>query len=358
MKETITFIVPAYNAEATIRRTIDSILCQTAENYRIIIVDDGSQDGTGIIGRQYAAGWPDRITYLYQENKGLGAARNRGMELVETGYLSFLDSDDWLMQDYVERIGFCLEQYHKLQMPEMILVLPRIYDERRKAYSDWYDRERFERIFPEDGTVIDPDEALEVYQLEVSMCRKVVRADFLRRISFRFPEGIKWEDVVPHFYLLSHCRFCMGIRSTGFCYRIGVRGQITASRGRDRLDILTVMEELLSFLAQGGYEKLIFPVMRVIIRFSVWCIRMADCEVQAELVERLHQLYCRMPSAYPEILWREAKKQYPLADALQYRLFWTSVRYRCFHFIWKDYLWQEICSRIVKKVLHAKERVS
>ncbi|MDD6628381.1 MAG: glycosyltransferase family A protein [Lachnospiraceae bacterium] len=358
MKETITFIVPAYNAESTIRQTIDSILCQTTENYRVLIVDDGSRDATGAISRQYAADYPDKITYLYQDNKGLGGARNLGIEKVETGYLSFLDSDDWLMPDYVERIGTCLEKYKEGKMPEMILVLPVIYDERSRRYSDWYDKERFEQIFHEDGAVINPSDIMEVYQLEVSMCRKVVRADFLRKISFRFREGIKWEDVVPHFYLLSNCHFCMGIISTGFYYRIGVRGQITASRGRERLDFITVMEELMSFLTQCGNEKLIFPVMRVIIRFSVWCIRMADCDVRVELVERLHQIYRRMPSVYPKILWQEAKKQYPLYDAMQYLMFWISIRYPCFHFIWKDYLWQEICSRIVKKMLHAKERVS
>jgi glycosyltransferase involved in cell wall biosynthesis len=95
----ITFVVPAYNTQHTISRTIDSILGQTDDRYRIIIVNDGSTDNTEKICEEYAKKYPQKINYVYQENRGLGGARNHGIQLTDTRYISFLDSDDWLMPD-------------------------------------------------------------------------------------------------------------------------------------------------------------------------------------------------------------------------------------------------------------------
>ena len=96
MKEKITFVVPAHNAEATLERTLNSILNQTDQRYKIVIINDGSTDGTEDICKRYEKTYLDKVTYRYQESKGPGGARNYGMTLVETEYVSFLDSDDWL----------------------------------------------------------------------------------------------------------------------------------------------------------------------------------------------------------------------------------------------------------------------
>ena len=120
----ITFVIPAYNAEKTLERTLDSILWQTDGRYRVVIVDDGSTDRTGQIGKGYAMRHPDRIRYIHQENKRQGGARNTGLRSVETAYVSFLDSDDWLMPEYVERITGALDAAR--EAPEMIMTLPKI----------------------------------------------------------------------------------------------------------------------------------------------------------------------------------------------------------------------------------------
>ena len=97
-------MVPAYNAERTLARTIESILHQTDDRYKLILVNDGSTDRTDEICRSYLAEKNDKIRYIPQENRGLGGARNAGMRLIDTPYVSFLDSDDWLMPQYVEKL--------------------------------------------------------------------------------------------------------------------------------------------------------------------------------------------------------------------------------------------------------------
>lgn len=97
----ISIIVPVYNAEKYLRRCIDSVLVQTYENWELVLVDDGSKDGSGKICDEYAAK-DSRIKVLHQPNKGVGAARNLGLLNVRGKYLTFIDSDDYIDPDYLQ----------------------------------------------------------------------------------------------------------------------------------------------------------------------------------------------------------------------------------------------------------------
>lgn len=91
----VSIIIPTYNRAHLICHSIDSILAQTYRDYEIIVIDDGSTDNTNDALKRYEG----RIKYVRQENKGFGAARNRGLEEVAGEYIAFLDSDD-LWKDY------------------------------------------------------------------------------------------------------------------------------------------------------------------------------------------------------------------------------------------------------------------
>lgn len=350
----ITFIIPAYQAEKTLTRTVESILRQTDDRWKIILINDGSTDDTENICIRCRDLNPDKISYIYQENSGQGKARNVGIELVTTDYLSFLDSDDWLMPDYVETVG----RFLKRERPEMILTLPVIWHEGSRITRDWYDKEVFESVFPKDGVIICPGDYPECYTMEVNACRKVLRTDYVQRIGFRFPEGIKWEDIYPHFYLLSNCESCMGIKSVGFYYRVGSLDQTTASRGKERLDILPIFAGLLDYVTDNKKEELQFPVMRLFVRFSIWCIKMTEGDVRIQLVRGLSSFYREIPKSFYKALKKGSRESYSRADALQYRLFLTAIRSGLFRWVFYDYLYEDAAEKIVKKVLRAKERVA
>ncbi len=118
LKLLISIIIPAYNAETYIEKCLSSILEQTYANIEVIVVDDGSIDKTGRflddISKQ-----DSRVRVAHQENAGVSAARNSGIELSTGEYLVFIDADDYLAQDYiaymlclVEKTGadFCLSK--------------------------------------------------------------------------------------------------------------------------------------------------------------------------------------------------------------------------------------------------------
>ena len=91
----ISVIVPVYNVERYLAECVDSILGQTYGNLEIILVDDGSTDGSGIMCDQYAQK-DARIHVIHQKNQGLSSARNTGLDMAQGEWIAFVDSDDWL----------------------------------------------------------------------------------------------------------------------------------------------------------------------------------------------------------------------------------------------------------------------
>ncbi len=99
---TVDIVIPAYNAAATISRTMDSVIAQTFRDWNLWVVDDGSADGTADCVRRYLG--DPRVKLLRQENRGCEHARNRGTEEIRTDYATFLDADDFWEPGFLSRM--------------------------------------------------------------------------------------------------------------------------------------------------------------------------------------------------------------------------------------------------------------
>ena len=102
-----TVIIPTYNREHFLKRTVDSILSQTFKDFELIIVDDGSTDHTKDLIDTYE---DDRIVYFYKENGGQNSAVNVGLQKARGEYIAFCDSDDTWMPEKLEK---CMEKYQE-----------------------------------------------------------------------------------------------------------------------------------------------------------------------------------------------------------------------------------------------------
>lgn len=111
MQIKVSVIVPLYNAEPFLSRCIQSVLSQTWKAFELILVDDGSTDGSGAVCRK-AQEQDARIVCLRQENKGVSAARNQGIDAARGEFVTFLDADDWLDPHYLERMLAAQERFH------------------------------------------------------------------------------------------------------------------------------------------------------------------------------------------------------------------------------------------------------
>lgn len=103
-------VIPLYNKEKHIKRSIDSILIQTVQDFEIIVVDDGSIDGSADIVKMYE---DNRIILIEQENQGVSVARNRGIECAKYDYIAFLDADDEWLTEHLSDIRNMIQSYPK-----------------------------------------------------------------------------------------------------------------------------------------------------------------------------------------------------------------------------------------------------
>lgn len=291
----LTIIVPAYNVEKNIAQCLDSLVNQTVKNHKVIIINDGSSDKTEKICLEYKNRYSDTITYFYQDNQGLGEARNVGLEMVNTRYVSFLDSDDWLNIRYVECFSKLINKID--EQPDMVFTLPWVYDSVSHRILEWKDKERFDRIFEcttnvankiQTNSINNP----ELYALEVNACRKIYKTSFLKSRFFSFPKHLKWEDVPGHFYLLHEANSCVAMPEAGFFYRINQGGQITAGGGASRLDIIPIFEQLLEVEKECNFNEVEKTyVMRLMVDFSMWFVDATNTEYIHKLLSGLHEIY-------------------------------------------------------------------
>ena len=100
MKPLVSILIPAYNAEQWLAETLQSALAQTWQNKEIIVVNDGSTDCSASVARQFES---CGVKVISQENKGASAARNRAFQEAKGDFIQYLDADDLLAPDKIER---------------------------------------------------------------------------------------------------------------------------------------------------------------------------------------------------------------------------------------------------------------
>lgn len=138
----VSVIIPVYQVENYLERAVDSVLAQTLEEKEIILVDDGSPDGSPEICDRYARQYPEMIRVIHKENQGLGMARNTGVDAARGEYLAFLDSDDTVEPEMYE------EMYEKAREGDYDIVMCDVkilyVEENRSVVSSSYPREEID----------------------------------------------------------------------------------------------------------------------------------------------------------------------------------------------------------------------
>ena len=103
MNPLISVIVPVYNTEKLLKKCVDSILAQTYKDFELFLVDDGSTDTCPMLCDEYAKA-DARVQVIHKKNEGQGVARNMALDVASGAYISFIDSDDWVVPDMFEKM--------------------------------------------------------------------------------------------------------------------------------------------------------------------------------------------------------------------------------------------------------------
>ena len=132
MNDLVSIIIPVYNGEEYLERCINSVVNQTYKNIEIIIINDGSTDNTLDIIKKNANN-DLRIKTINKKNEGVSAARNDGIELSTGKFLTFVDADDYIENDYVEKMIFILKKYNAKYVT---CGYKRVYDDHTESIND------------------------------------------------------------------------------------------------------------------------------------------------------------------------------------------------------------------------------
>ena len=236
-KPTVSAIVPVYNVEHYVRKCLDTLFAQTYPLEEIVLVDDGSTDASGVICDEYATAH-ECVTVVHKQNAGLGYARNTGMDSLArpSDYIMFVDSDDWLEEDAVERLvralgddpADCVIGGHTKKTAEGRTIF-----EFRLENHRFEGPEVRERLLPRlCGSMPASHDSV-----PMSVCSALYRRNILEERNLRFPSEREMisEDFVFKFYFLLHARSATLSDFIGYCYRT-VQGSLTTSYRPDRFE--------------------------------------------------------------------------------------------------------------------------
>lgn len=250
----ITVIIPVYNVREYLERCARSVMGQTYPRLEILLIDDGSTDGSGEICDRLARE-DTRVRAVHKENGGSSSARNRGLELFSGEYVGFVDSDDYIEPDMYERLlqgiresGAGIAQIGRNEIDEKGNLLPDIC--RPPEAESFLDSRDFFR-------------ELLMHRGDCSFCTKLIRRELME--NRRFPEGKLNEDFRLLIGILPETRGVISLPGYGYhvFYRLGSNSRRTDAEDFSRVFGDSVDNaDLARELAEEHYPELLKEAFR------------------------------------------------------------------------------------------------
>lgn len=238
MEPLISVVVPIYKVEQYLSRCIDSIVQQTYKNLQIILVDDGSPDRCGEICDEYEKR-DTRIEVVHKTNGGLSDARNVGIEMSKGEYITFVDSDDWILSNFYQR---CYETIKKYKADMVACPLCSFYEGETGV----------KHKMPGDDLVFDDAMAMEsmFYSDGIPWCApaKLYKKELLGEI--RFPKGLLMEDKATTYKLFSKCKRIVFSRIEGYMYLIRPESIMHSAFTERNMRAFEIQKELNAFISE------------------------------------------------------------------------------------------------------------
>ena len=235
----VSVIIPIYNVEEYLEECLQSVVDQTLEDLQVIMVDDGSLDGSTDIAKKFASRY-DHFEYVRQVNGGLGNARNTGVKYAKGKYIIFLDSDDIVPDDAYEKMYLAAEKNHS----EMVVGSVARFNSKKDHVSNLHEiafRKYIDKTHITDNTDL-------IY--DTTSWNKLILKEFWDRNHFEFPERILYEDIpvtIPMHYLANNVTMVQDV-----CYRWRIRDGANKSitqraddftNMRDRITVLRMVDK-------------------------------------------------------------------------------------------------------------------
>ena len=246
----LSIIVPVYNVENYLRRCLDSILLQPSSiTYEILLIDDGSSDKSGAICDEYQSNFPN-VFVSHIENNGVAEARNLGISLSKGNYLYFMDPDDFLSDNFFDKISSNLKQ----KWDVLCFGYNEIKENRNTVLSC---RPHFYTHCGLLGKNEFRNEFIELFKTDMmyNVWSRIYNKTFILKHDIRFPNKQIGEDTLFNFQVYRHLNTVLFIDSTLYNYIAGRSGSALTSFHPRRIEIqLDELQELQKLLKQFQIE--------------------------------------------------------------------------------------------------------
>lgn len=248
MKELISVIIPVYRVEAYLKRCVDSVLAQTYTNMEVILVDDGSPDNCPIMCDAYAQ-QDGRVQVIHQKNAGLSGARNAGIDVAKGAYLAFVDSDDYLAPDFLEKLyTACVETGSDMSVCRWEYVRGDEIPQKGTGETVLYTgREMQANLYTPDGAYY------------VVAWNKLYRRELFWEI--RYPLGRIHEDEATTYRIYDEVKQAAFVDCSLYGYFVAP-SSITRGFNPKRLDWVKAVAERIDFYEQKQYQELMVPALQ------------------------------------------------------------------------------------------------
>lgn len=253
----VSIIVPVYNVALYLRRCVESLINQTLREIEIILIDDGSTDGSGDIC-DYYAGLDSRIRVKHKANEGLSFARNYGIDMATAPYIMFVDSDDWVEPE------FCELPYRKAVDNSADLIL--------FAFNTINQEGSISETRPniDSGLLCETDALRFTVQFAPAIWLGLYSRTLFNEV--RFPVGKYHEDTGTTYKLIHAARRIWLLDDALYNYRTGRKGSIiTTTETRDHPDRKEMLLTRINDLCSWGYEPLVWnDALYLLTRFGCY----------------------------------------------------------------------------------------
>lgn len=239
----ISIIMPIYNSEQYLRKSLDSLTSQTLYNIEIICINDGSHDGSLDILTEYANN-DTRVKVFSQENAGPACARNVGLSHVTSPYLMFCDSDDWYEP------GMCAKMLQTITRNQVDFVMcdANIFEEDHNHYRSQETIEYHHSKLHGEITLTDDIKP----QITVLLWNKIFKMDFVRQYQITFPTGYEHDDAAFIWQYLAVSSAAIGLDDKLYNYLLrgdSIMGKVYSNKNKHKIyDVLYALEYAVNFI--------------------------------------------------------------------------------------------------------------
>lgn len=276
MKDLISVIVPVYNVEPFISSCLDSLSKQIYQNFEVLLENDGSTDNSGAICREYADR-DSRFHYFEKENAGVADARNFGIERSKGDYITFVDSDDWVTEEYLSILIETLKEQHS----EIVVSTYSTYNESDGLFyihvfdSDYYVKNYNSKLLMEELPLLEGYDMSFLTSWGILFKRELFQ-------EVQFPFGRVCEDIGTNYKLFMQVEKVTYINKVLYWYRVGKEGLSNSYSPKMMRDDCDFRLERIAVLALKGYD-----VSKYLDQMKFYLKYRHDIAIQRELKENV-----------------------------------------------------------------------